>query len=361
MAEKDQLQAIRDRIDELDQHIQKFITERAQCAQQVAAIKKSLGNNSDFYRPEREAQVLRRVMARNQGPLRDEDMARLFREIMSTCLALEEPLRIAFLGPAGTFTQAAAIKHFGQWVHSSPLRAIDEVFREVESGVADYGVVPVENSTEGIVNHTLDMFLQSPLKICGEVQLPIHHHVIGLVQNLQEIRLIYSHQQSLAQCRKWLDANLPHVERISVGSNGEAAQLARDEHGSVAIAGQCAADIYELPVVVANIENEPNNTTRFLIIGNRTIPASGDDKTALMLASANRPGALAKLLESIARYDLSMTRIESRPSRRGMWDYVFFIDIEGHPADEPVAKALAELQQRASLFRVLGAYPKDVL
>jgi chorismate mutase/prephenate dehydratase len=361
MAEKDQLQAIRDRIDGLDQQIQGLITERAQCAQQVAAIKKSVGGDANFYRPEREAQVLRRVMARNRGPLRDEDMARLFREIMSTCLALEEPLRIAFLGPAGTFTQAAAIKHFGQWVHSSPLRAIDEVFREVESGVADYGVVPVENSTEGIVNHTLDMFLQSPLKICGEVQLPIHHHVIGHVQSLQEIRLIYSHQQSLAQCRKWLDANLPHVERLPVGSNGEAAQLARDESGAVAIAGQCAADIYRLPVVVANIENEPNNTTRFLIIGNRTIPASGDDKTALMLASANRPGALAKLLESIARYDLSMTRIESRPSRRGMWDYVFFIDIEGHIEDEPVAKALAELQQKASLFRVLGAYPKDVL
>jgi chorismate mutase/prephenate dehydratase len=205
------------------------------------------------------------------------------------------------------------------------------------------------------------MFLQSPLKICGEVQLPIHHHLIGHVQDLQEIRVIYSHQQSLAQCRKWLDANLPHVERVSVGSNGEAAQLVKDEPGSVAIAGQCAADIYKLPVVVANIENEPNNTTRFLIIGTRTIPASGDDKTALMLASANRPGALAKLLESIARYDLSMTRIESRPSRRGMWDYVFFIDIEGHLDDEPVAKALAELQQKASLFRVLGAYPKDVL
>lgn len=361
MSEQIQLQAVRARIDELDQQIQTLISERARCAQHVAAIKQALGDDSNFYRPEREAQVLRQVMARNQGPLANEDMVRLFREIMSTCLALEEPLRIAFLGPEGTFTQAAALKHFGQWVRTLPLRAIDEVFREVEAGAADYGVVPVENSSEGVVNHTLDMFLLSPLRICGEVQLRIHHHVIGHVQNLEAVRVIYSHSQSLAQCRKWLDANLPHVEQVAVNSNGEAAQLAHDQPDAVAIAGQCAADIYKLPIVVANIENEPNNTTRFLVIGNRIIPPSGDDKTALLVSSPNRPGALAKLLEPIARYDLSMTRIESRPSRRGMWDYVFFIDIDGHLNNQPVAQALAELQSKANLFRVLGTYPKDVL
>jgi chorismate mutase/prephenate dehydratase len=361
MLEQEQLRIIRARIDALDQQIQDLIAERARCAQQIAAIKQVIGDSSNFYRPEREAQVLRQVVERNRGPLSDEDMARLFREIMSACLALEEPLRVAFLGPEGTFTQAAVFKHFGHSVHTIPLRVIDEVFREVEAGAADYGVVPVENSTEGVVNHTLDMFLQSPLKICGEVQLRIHHHLIGRVEDISQIRRIYSHQQSLAQCREWLDLNLPAPERIAVSSNGEAARLARDEPGCAAIAGQCAADIYDLPVLVANIEDDPNNTTRFLIIGTQPIPRSGRDKTALLVSSPNRPGALFKLLEPIARHDLSMTRIESRPSRRGMWDYVFFIDLEGHLEDQPVAQALAELREETSLFKVLGSYPQGVL
>jgi chorismate mutase/prephenate dehydratase len=360
-SERDQLHAIRDRIDALDQQIQTLISERAHCAQRIAAVKQAFGDTSDFYRPEREAQILRRVKERNQGPLSEENITRLFREIMSTCLALEQPLRIAFLGPEGTFTQAAALKHFGKSVHTLPLRAIDEVFREVEAGAADYGVVPVENSTEGVVNHTLDMFLQSPMKVCGEVELRIHHHLIGHMENIDAIRRIYSHQQSLAQCREWLDLHLPKVERIAVSSNGEAAKLARDEPGAAAIAGQCAADIYELPVVMPNIEDEPNNTTRFLIIGNRPTPPSGNDKTALLVSSYNRPGALYRLLEPISRNGLSMTRIESRPSRRGMWDYVFFIDVMGHKDDEPVAKTLAELEQEASLFKVLGSYPQGVL
>jgi chorismate mutase/prephenate dehydratase len=234
------------------------------------------------------------------------------------------------------------------------------VFREVEAKAADYGVVPVENSTEGVVNHTLDMFLQSSLKICGEVQLRIHHHLIGRVRDIQQIRRIYSHQQSLAQCREWLDLKLPGAERIAVSSNGEAALRARDEADCAAIAGQCAADIYQLPVLAANIEDEPNNTTRFLIIGTQSILPSGRDKTALLVSSYNRPGALFRLLEPIARHGLSMTRIESRPSRRGMWDYVFFIDLEGHVKDEPVAGALEELKQEASLFKVLGSYPQGL-
>ncbi len=361
MSEQEQLQAIRDRIDSLDQQIQDLIAERARCAQRIAAVKQAAGDSSNFYRPEREAQVLRRVIERNRGPLSDEDIARLFREIMSTCLALEEPLRVAFLGPEGTFTQAAAFKHFGHSVRTLTLRAIDEVFREVEAGTADYGIVPVENSTEGVVNHTLDMFLQSPLKICGEVQLRIHHHLIGRVENIQQIRRIYSHQQSLAQCREWLDVHLRGPERVAVSSNGEAARLARSEPECAAIAGQCAADIYKLPVLVGNIEDEPNNTTRFLIIGTRPIPPSGHDKTALLVSSYNRPGALYRLLEPIARHGLSMTRIESRPSRRGMWDYVFFIDVEGHLEDAPVAQAVEELKQEASLFKVLGSYPQGVL
>ena len=361
MSEVDRLQALRERIDTLDRQLQILISERAQCAQQVGAIKQAAGATGNFYRPEREAQVLRRVIEANQGPLSSEEMARLFREIMSACLALEEPLKIAFLGPEGTFTQPAELKHFGKSIRSIPLRAIDEVFREVEAGSADYGVVPVENSTEGVVNHTLDMFLQSPLRICGEVQMRINHHLITRVNELTAIRRIYSHRQSLAQCREWLDANLPRIEQIEVSSNGEAALRVRDEVDAAAIAGQGAADIYQLPTLVRNIEDEPNNTTRFLIIGAQPITPSGDDKTALLVASLNRPGALFNLLEPLARNNVSMTRIESRPSRRGMWDYVFFIDLDGHVQDAPVAAALTQLREQASLFRVLGSYPKGVL
>ncbi|HQA24815.1 MAG TPA: prephenate dehydratase [Candidatus Competibacteraceae bacterium] len=361
MSEAESLQALREQIDTLDRQIQALISARARCAQQVGALKQAAGATGNFYRPEREAQVLRRVIETNQGPLSSEEMARLFREIMSACLALEEPLRIAFLGPEGTFTQAAALKHFGQSIHSIPLRAIDEVFREVEAGSADYGIVPVENSTEGVVNHTLDMFLQSPLRICGEVQMRINHHLITHAAALQDIRRIYSHRQSLAQCREWLDANLPRVEQIELSSNAEAALQVRDELDAAAIAGQCAADIYGLPTLVRNIEDEPNNTTRFLIIGTQPIAPSGDDKTALLVSSLNQPGSLFRLLEPLAHNNVSLNRIESRPSRRGMWDYVFFIDLDGHAQDPAVAKALSELREQASLFRVLGSYPKGVL
>lgn len=356
-----QLRAVRERIDGLDRQIQDLISERARCALEVAEIKKAAGGSATFYRPEREAQVLLRVMERNRGPFGNEDIARLFREIMSACLALEGPLKIAFLGPEGTFTQAAALKHFGRSVRTVPLRAIDEVFREVEAGSADYGVVPVENSTEGVVNHTLDMFLHSPLKICGEVQMRIHHHLLGATAPLEAIARVYSHPQSLAQCREWLDLHLPHSDRVPVNSNGEAVQRARDEPGAAAIAGHCAAEIYQVPMLAENIEDQPDNTTRFLIIGSTSIPPSGQDKTSLLAASTNRAGALYGLLEPIARHGVNMTRIESRPSRRGIWDYVFFIDMEGHANDPPVAAALAELREKASLFRVLGSYPRGVL
>lgn len=360
-SEADQLKSVRERIDQIDTEIENLISERARCAQRVAAIKQAAGDTSDFYRPEREAQVLRRVRERNPGPLRDEDMTRLFREIMSVCLALEEPLTVAFLGPEGTFTQAAALKHFGHAIRTRPMRAIDEVFREVESGAADYGVVPVENSTEGVVNHTLDMFIASPLIICGEVQVRIHHHLISRSGTVDGLKRVYSHTQSFAQCREWLDLNLPSVERIPVSSNGEAARLAAHDPESAAIAGRAAAEIYDVPVLMPNIEDEPNNTTRFLVVGSRRVPPSGKDKTAIMASSYNRPGSLLRLLEPISRHGLSMTRIESRPSRRGMWDYVFFIDVEGHQDDAPVAAALKDLEAEASLFRVLGSYPVGAL
>ena len=358
MSEQD-LEQLRQRIDELDSQLQSLISERATLAGEVAAIKQRQGGDGDCYRPAREAEVLRAVVERNQGPLDDSTLARIFREIMSACLALESPLRVAFLGPEGTFTQAAVHKHFGHAVSNVPLSAIDEVFREVESGNADYGVVPVENSTEGVVTHTLDMFSRSRLNISGEVMLPVHHCLLAR-DDKAKIRRVYAHSQSLAQCREWLDAHLPGVERVAVSSNGEAARLAHTEADAAAIASRAAAEIHELAVVAENIEDEPDNTTRFLVIGRVTVPPTGQDKTSLLVSAPNRPGALHGLIEPFYRHGVSMTRIESRPSRRAQWDYVFFLDVEGHVEDEALGKALAEVESRASLLRVLGSYPAAV-
>jgi len=361
MNEEEQLAQIRDRIDVIDQQIQDLLNARAKAAQQVAEIKSASDGGAVFYRPEREAQVLRMVKQRNKGPLGDEAITRLFREIMSDCLALELPLKIAFLGPEGTFTQAAALKHFGHAVTSVPMAAISDVFQEVESGICHYGVVPVENSSEGVVSHTLDMFLNSPLKICGEVTLRIHHNLLGLDADLSKLKIVYSHQQSLAQCRGWLDRHLPFVERVPVGSNAEAAKRVGEARDSAAIAGAMAAELYGLQVLAPNIEDDPGNTTRFLVVGQQSVPASGDDKTSLLLSTRNEAGGLQRLLAPLAEHGISMTRIESRPSRRGNWDYVFFVDIDGHATEEKVALALAALRERAGMYKELGSYPKAVL
>jgi chorismate mutase/prephenate dehydratase len=358
-----ELGKIRERIDEVDASLQELLSERARLAQKVGISKHADGRTVDFYRPEREAEVLRAALARNKGPLRDEEILRLFREIMSACLAQQEPLKVAFLGPEGTFTQQAVFKQFGHSVRALALPTIEDVFHEVESGAADFGVVPIENSTEGTVNHTLDRFLISPLNICGEVELRIHQYLMGRMNSLEQVQRLCTHQQSLAQCRQWLDEHLPHVERIAVSSNAEGARRARDEQGTAAIAPQAAAEVYGLDVLVAEIEDRPDNTTRFLVVGNKTFRPSGQDKTTLLVSQrkTDAPGALYLLLEPLARNAISMTRIESRPSRRGKWDYVFFIDIEGHAEDEAVAAALADLKRRASLFRVLGSYPRAIL
>ena len=359
---KAQLEQLRQRIDQIDVKIQSLIVDRARCAQEIGTAK-GLTGTVDYYQPEREAQVLRNVMERNGGPLRDEEMVRLFRELMSACLAQEEPLKVGFLGPEGTFTQSAALKHFGHSVCTLPLSTIEEVFHEVESGAADFGVVPVENSTEGTVNSTLDMFLTSPLKICGEVELRICQHLMGRTTELSQIKRVCSHAQSLAQCRAWIAQYLPGIELIPVGSNAEAARRARDDVGTAAIAGDAAAEVYELNILFANIEDHADNTTRFLVIGRRLIPPSGDDKTSLLLSTSGTegPGVLHVLLNPLARNNISMTRIESRPSRRRKWDYVFFVDIGGHAEDTVIAEALNEVESQANLFRVLGAYPKAVL
>jgi chorismate mutase/prephenate dehydratase len=356
------LQQLREQIDMLDAKIQELISERARCAQQVAEVKKAEDKDVVFYRPEREAQVLRNVMERNQGPLDNEEMARLFREIMSACLALEQPVRVAYLGPEGTFTQAAAIKHFGHSCVSIPMAAIDEVFREVAAGAVNYGVVPVENSTEGVINHTLDNFMDSSVHICGEVELRIHHHLlVSDITKTENITRIYSHAQSLAQCRKWLDSHFPKAERVAVSSNAEAAKRIQSEWNSAAIAGDMAAELYGLTKRSEKIEDMPDNSTRFLIIGTQPVSASGDDKTSIIVAVRNKPGALYNLLAPFHRNGIDLTRVETRPSRNGAWSYVFFIDFVGHADEQKVSSVLSEIADQAADVRVLGSYPRAVM
>jgi chorismate mutase / prephenate dehydratase len=362
-APRGDLGGIRAQIDAIDARIHELLNERARFAQQVGVSKTASGKAVDFYRPEREAQVLRMALERNRGPLRNEEIARLFREIMSACLAQQEPLKVAFLGPEGTFTQAAVLKHFGSSVRALPLPAIDEVFHEVEGGIADFGVVPIENSSEGTVSHTLDMFLGSALKICGEVELRVQHHLMGRMSGLADVKRVCAHAQALAQCRGWLDEHLPEPERVSVSSNAEGARRARDERGTAAIASRAAAEIYGLNLLAEEIEDHSDNTTRFLVVGRKLFTPSGADRTTLLVSASGTddPGALFRLLEPFAEHGINMTRIESRPSRKRKWDYVFFMDVEGHVSDPPLAKALASLEARASLFKVLGSYPRAVL
>lgn len=352
------LAEVRARIDDIDRQMVMLANERARCAQAVAEIKRAAGEAETFWRPEREARILREIARQNAGPLSDQAVTRVFRELISACLALEQPLAIAYLGPAGTFTHAAVHKHFGGFVEPRPLGAIDEVFREVAAGAADFGVVPVENSTEGMVNHTLDLFPGSSLRICGEILLRIHHHLISRETDTAAITTVYAHQQALAQCREWLDGHLPHAERIAVSSNGEAARRAAEEAGTGAIAGAMASEIYGLPSLAAAIEDQPDNTTRFLVIGDHDVPPSGDDKTSLMLAARNRPGALFHLIRPLAEHGIDMTSLESRPAGGRLWEYIFFVDFRGHVQDPAVQPALAALEEEAALCRVLGSYPR---
>jgi chorismate mutase/prephenate dehydratase len=361
MSEYDALQAIREQIDSIDQLIQDLLNQRTAMAQEVARIKIAEGADTDFYRPEREAMVLRRVIERNQGPLPANEMARLFREIMSACLATEKPLQVAYLGPEGSFTQVAAMKQFGGSVELEAMSTIADVFHAVESGKANYGIVPVENSTEGMVTHTLDRFISSPLKINGEVTLRIHHNLLSSADNLEQISTVYAHPQALGQCRQWLSQFLPQCELVPMSSNSEAAKKVKENKAAAAIAATQAADIYGLSILASNIEDEMDNTTRFIVIGTQHVGPSGADKTALLVSTKNKPGALQMLLKPLAESGISMTRIESRPARTGIWEYVFFIDIEGHCEDIALATALKQLEQESSMCRVLGSYPKAVM
>jgi chorismate mutase/prephenate dehydratase len=383
MSDSAELDRLREAIDQVDERILRELNERARLARAIGTLKVGKA-----YRPEREAQVLRRIKERNPGPLSGETVALIFREIMSACLALERPITVAYLGPKGTFSERAALKHFGLAAEALPAASIDEVFRAVESGSSDFGVVPVENSTEGAVGRSLDLMPQTPMSVCGEVVVRIHHFLMAkpapalrdhvlmakpapalrdqVVANekpasIAEVRRVFSHGQSLAQCHEWLNTNMPKVERVAVASNAEAARRAAEEPGSAAVAGEMAAEHYELEILASNIEDEPNNTTRFLILGDYRPKASGRDKTSMILSARNRAGAVYEMLTPFATRGVSMTKFESRPSRVALWEYLFFVDIEGHRDDANVAAALAEVERIAGYLKVLGSYPVAVL
>ncbi len=361
-----QLKVHRDRIDEIDEQILALMNRRIEVAQAIGAIKLS-GQSADqsaaspdqpaFYRPEREARVLKRLRKLNQGALDNAALEALFREIMSITRGSEAGLSVAILGPLGTYTESAARQHFGSSIRIVPYATIDEIFRAAETGQTDFAVAPVENSTEGGVSGTLDRLVTTSLTTCGEVNLRIHHNLLGVGERLSSVKRVIAHSQSLAQCKRWLDRNLPGVELIPASSNADAAIRARDDPASAAIAGDSAAERYELAHLAANIEDEPGNATRFLVFSNRPTPPSGDDKTSLLLSCRNRPGALFHLLKPLLDHRVDMTRIESRPSKTGLWEYIFFVDVAGHQADAEIAEALQELKAEAGLFKNLGSYP----
>ncbi len=352
----DNIKHLRARIDAIDLEILKLVSERASTAHAIGKLK----DDGTVYRPEREAQVLRRLAQNNPGPLPDRMVMHLFTEVISACRALEDAFSVASLGPRGTFSEEAVVKHFGAQSPVVLCNSIDEVFRSVESGNVGYGMVPLENSTEGAVGRTLDLLLSSPLKICGEVLLPVHQNLLSKGENISAVKRIYSHSQSLAQCNRWLVQNCPHAERVPVASNAEAAKRAQEDAGSAAIAGRSAAGHYGLVVLAGNIEDEPNNTTRFVVISRQDAPPSGNDKTSLVMSTRNVSGAMHQMLAPLAKNHVSMTRLESRPSRAGLWEYVFFLDMEGHQNDENVARALDEMRDLAAFLKVLGSYPVAV-
>jgi chorismate mutase/prephenate dehydratase len=348
-----ELGALRARIDSIDDALLKLVSERAALARQVGHAKQG----ERIYRPEREAQIVRRLRDANPGPLSDETVERLIREIMSACRAVEEATRIAYLGPAGTFSQQAVHKQFGHDVDALAEADIDACFQAVETGRADFAVVPVENSTEGAIGRTLDLVVASPLKICGEVMLPIHQTLMRKHGERAGIRRVYGHAQSLAQCQHWLTRHLPDAERVSVVSNSEGARRAAAEPEAATLGSEAAAALYGLVVVEARVEDEASNTTRFLVLGANDAAPSGRDKTSLVMGAKNQPGAVVKLLQPLADAGVSMSKLESRPARSGTWEYLFFVVCEGHRQDPQLGAALAEIETRAAFLKILGSYP----
>ena len=348
----DQLNKLRARIDAVDDELLELLNQRAALAQQIGHAKNGLK-----YRPEREAQVLRRLSDNNRGPLPQQALTRLYVEIMSACRALEDGVSVAYLGPQGTFSEEAAIRQFGGNAQLQACNSIDEVFRQVEAGQIGYGVVPIENSTEGSIGRTHDLLLATPLKLCGEVLLPVHHCLMSKRGKSGSVKKVLAHAQSLAQCNGWLNQRLTTAKRVAVVSNAEAARLAAKDASAAAIASKTAAAVYGLKIIASNIEDEPQNTTRFVVIAAHDADPSGKDKTSLVMSTRNVPGAMHALLTPLAQHSVSMTRLESRPARTGRWEYMFYVDIEGHQRDAHVAQALQELREKAAFLKNLGSYP----
>ena len=357
-----ELLALRDHIDAVDRELLALLNRRATLAGQVGELKKKEG--SVVFRPEREAQVIDGLKAANTGPLSTESVAPIWREIMSACRALETPTRVAYLGPAGTFSELAALGYFGSSIERVPCASIDEVFRATSAGAADFGVVPVENSTEGVVARSLDIFLTTPLSIIGETSLAVRHNLLRRTNTLNGIAAVCAHPQALAQCHQWLSHHLPHAERRPVASNAEGARLAGQDDTLAGIASERAANEYGLHVVAPAIQDDPHNRTRFVIV---TDPqrhpqprASGHDCISLVVSVVNRPGAVHDMLVPLKQHGVSMSRLESRPARSGQWEYYFYIDLQGHPDEPEVAAALKELRAACAFFKLLGTYPIDV-
>ena len=350
---------LRIQIDALDQELLVLLNRRAHVAEQVGEVKKREG--TPFLRPDRVAKVIGQIQQANKGPLKNEHVASVWREIMSACLALEAPVRIAYLGPAGTFSEQAALQFFGSSIEHIPCISIDEVFRATASGGAGYGVVPVENSTEGVVSRSLDLFLNSPLHIVGETSLMVNHNLLRLIDSMDGIEAVYAHPQALAQCQGWLTTHLPNAERHSASSNAEGARLASTNAAWAGIASERAGTQFGLHTPAHGIQDDAFNRTRFAVVClPQTLPsppASGKDCISLVVSVSNRPGAVHDLLVPLKDHGVSMTRFESRPARSGQWEYYFYIDLQGHPSQAHVTAALADLQKLCAFYKVLGTYP----
>lgn len=353
----EKLQPLRAAIDQVDRKLIELLNERARLALEVGHVKRV--DNAPVYRPEREAEVLRKVAALNGGPLTDAAVTGVYREVISACRALERPLRVAYLGPAGTFSELAMIKQFGSGVAGEPAASIDEVFRSAETGAADFAVVPIENSTEGAVSRSLDLLLFTPLKILAEVSVPVRHHLLTSSGTLDGVTRIVTHAQTLAQCIGWLNQHAPNLERVPVASNAEAARIASKDPTAAAIAGENAASLYGLTVAAAHIQDDPQNRTRFAVLGAQEVRATGRDKTSLILSVPNRAGAVYHMLTPLAQHGVSMSRFESRPAKMGAWEYYFYVDIEGHEQDPHIATALQALREVCAFFKSLGSYPME--
>ncbi|WP_136523276.1 prephenate dehydratase [Geomonas ferrireducens] len=356
MKEKQTLSKLRQDIDAVDDHILELLNERARLVMQVGAVKTE--NRSDFHVPSREREIYDRLTAENPGPFPSEAVRDVFREIISASLALEKPLKVAFLGPSATFSHLASMQHFGLSASLSPERSIPAVFEAVEKGEAYYGVVPVENTTEGMISHTLDMFMESELKINAEVLLEVSHFLLSRTGRFEDIKKVYSHPQPLAQCRKWLAENLPNVPLVDVASTTLAAQIVAEDYTAAAIASEYASSIYNLKIVKARIEDQVNNFTRFLVIGRKMAERCGDDKTSLMFSVRDEAGILHRMLEPFAKRNINLSKIESRPLKRKAWEYIFYLDLTGHIDDPEVAEAVKELSTCCQFVKVLGSYPR---